>query len=415
MVTSTELMPPLATHPLPDEGLATVPLTYEPLARVTSHRAMRLADFILTNRAAILAEWEAFAKSCAPASGSMGIATLSDHASEMLTVIAQDLKTPQGAYEQSEKSKGHAPADASAERTAAEKHGTGRAESGFTMDQMVAEYRALRASVIRLWTREQGEVTPADLDDLTRFNEAIDQSLAESVTRFTQDLDNSKEMFLAILGHDLRTPIGAVMTSAKFMLETKELAEPHLTLTSRIVSASIRMNQMVGALLDFTRSRLGGGIPIAPAKMNMGKIVHDVVNEIAAAQPGRTIQINARGALSGEWDAARISQVVSNLIANALEHGSKGTMVDVKVQGAENEVTIAVHNRGPAIPESQLDGIFNAMKRRAKASKTGGQSANLGLGLYIADQIVRSHKGRIDVESSEEEGTTFTVHLVRGR
>jgi len=375
---------------------------------------MRLAEFILSNRAAVLAEWEAFAKSCAPASGSMGITALSDHASDMLTVIAEDLKTPQGAYEQSEKSKGHAPAIATGERTAAEKHGTGRAESGFTMDQMVAEYRALRASVIRLWTKEQGEISSADLDDLTRFNEAIDQSLAESITRFTQDLDKSKEMFLAILGHDLRNPLGAVMTSARFMLDTQELPEPHLTLTSRIVSASTRMNHMVGALLDFTRSRLGGGIPIAPEKMNMGKVVHDVVDEILAAHPGRTIQVDARGALRGEWDRARMAQVLTNLISNAIEHGSDRTAVAVDVQGVENEISIGVHNRGPAIPEERLDGIFNAMKRHAKTTSVGGSSANLGLGLYIAHQIVSAHKGRIDVESSEERGTTFTVHLPRG-
>ena len=374
---------------------------------------MRLADFILTNRDAILAEWEAFARTCAPASGSMSIVALSDHASEMLTVIAEDLKTPQGAHEQSEKSKGRVPIAEDAERTAAEKHGTGRAESGFTLDQMVAEYRALRASVIRLWTKEQGELRPIDLQDLTRFNEAIDQSLAESITRFTQDLDKSKEMFLAILGHDLRTPLGAVMTSAKFMIETGELAEPHLTLTSRIVSASARMNHMVGALLDFTRSRLGGGIPIAPAPMNMGKVVHDVVDEISAAHPERGIEIDARGSLRGEWDCARISQVVSNLIANALEHGSDRTAVNVAVHGDDKEVTIAVHNRGAAIAEEQLDGIFNAMKRHDNAPKKSGPTANLGLGLYIADQIVRAHKGRIDVESSEERGTTFTIHLPR--
>jgi len=374
---------------------------------------MRLADFITENRSAILSEWEEFAKTCAPASGSMGLAALSDHAAEMLTVIAQDLKTPQGGLEQSEKSKGNAPAPDTNERTAAEKHGTGRAESGFTIDQMVAEYRALRASVIRLWTKEQGEVTPTDLDDLTRFNEAIDQSLAESVSRFTQDLDASKEMFLAMLGHDLRTPIGAVMTSAKFMLETKELPEPHLTLTSRIVSSTTRMNSMVGALLDFTRSRLGGGIPIAPASMNMGKAVHDVVNEVSAAHPERKIQIDARGSLAGHWDCARISQVLTNLIGNALEHGSDRTIVGVDVHGNEKDVTIAIHNRGAAIPEDQLDGIFNAMKRQGMAAKSDGPSVNLGLGLYIADQIVRAHKGRIDVKSSEEAGTTFTVHLPR--
>jgi signal transduction histidine kinase len=279
---------------------------------------------------------------------------------------------------------------------------------------MVAEYRALRASVIRLWTKELKEVTLVDLDDLTRFNEAIDQSLTESITEFTIDLDRSKEMFLAMLGHDLRTPIGAIMTSAKFMVETKELPEPHLTLTTRIVSSSLRMNRMIGALLDFTRSRLGGGIPITRAPMNMGKAVHDVVNEIAAAQPDRKIEIDARGSLKGEWDCERMTQVLTNLMGNALEHGSDRTSVKVGVQGDEKEVIVAIHNRGPAIPPEQLDGIFSAMKRKETAVDTaGGASEHLGLGLYIADQIVRAHKGRIDVESSEENGTTFTVHVPR--
>jgi signal transduction histidine kinase len=374
---------------------------------------MRLADFILTHREAILAEWAAFAKTCAPASGSMGITALSDHASEMLTVIAADLKTPQDRLEQSKKSKGQAPASGSTELTAAEKHGTGRAESGFTLDQMVAEYRALRASVIRLWTKERTEASSTDLDDLTRFNEAIDQSLAESITRFTEDLDKSKEMFLAILGHDLRSPIGAVLTSAKFMLETNELEEPHRTLTTRIVSATTRMNQMVGALLDFTRSRLGGGIPIKRESMNMGKLVHDVVNEVLAAHPERRIQVNARGALKGEWDCERMTQVLTNLVGNAIEHGSPGTSVAVDVQGSDDEVSIAIHNRGVAIPEDQLDGLFSAMKRRSAVSASAGSSANLGLGLYIADRIVHAHKGTIQVESTEEKGTTFTVHLPR--
>ncbi len=412
MIDSTELAAPSARRPDTGNGVAKKLLPSEPSTRTDGKRAMRLADFILANRDAILAEWEEFAKTCSPASGSMGIAALSDHASEMLTVIAEDLKTPQGGLQQSEKSKGNAPTSDAKKRTAAEKHGKGRAESGFTIDQMVAEYRALRASVKRLWTKEQGEVTPSDLEDLIRFDEAIDQSLAESVSRFTQDLDSSKEMFLAMLGHDLRTPIGAVLTSAKFMLETKELAEPHLTLTTRILSSTTRMNQMVGALLDFTRSRLGGGIPIAPASMNMGKAVHDVVSEISAAHPDRKIEIDARGALKGTWDCARISQVLTNLIGNALEHGSDRTSVTVAVQGDEKEVTVAVHNRGAPILEDQLDGIFNAMKRQGMTGPEG-QSANLGLGLYIADQIVHAHKGRIEVESSEDLGTTFTVHLPR--
>ncbi|MGI8618436.1 MAG: ATP-binding protein [Gemmatimonadaceae bacterium] len=373
---------------------------------------MRLADFILKNREPILAEWEEFARTCAPASGSMDITALRDHANEMLTVIAEDLCTPQGGHDQAEKSKGNAPAVP--EKTAAEKHGADRAESGFSTDQMVSEYRALRASVIRLWTKAQGELTSAEIEDLTRFNEAIDQALAESIARYTQDLDNSKEMFLAILGHDLRTPLGAISMSAEFMLETKELPEPHLALAARIARSAKRMNNMVGALLDFTRSRLGGGIPVERTEMNMGKVVHDVANEIAAANPTRVIEVDARGSLEGEWDCPRISQVLTNLIGNALEHGS-GSNVTVKVEGNDRDVTIAIHNRGVAIPIEQLSGLFNPMKNAEAMAKLGGEerAANLGLGLYIAERIVHAHKGKIEVSSSEEEGTTVSVRLPR--
>ena len=376
---------------------------------------MRLAAFILANREPILAEWEAFARTCAPASGSMDIAALRDHANEMLTVIAADLTTPQDKHEQSEKSKGNAPASDPNATTAAEEHGAGRAESGFSVEQMISEYRALRASVIRLWTKAHGEITGTDIDDLTRFNEAIDQSLAESITRYSRDLDESKEMFLAILGHDLRNPIGAISMSASFMLETQELKEPHLTLVGRIARGATRMNHLVGDLLDFTRSRLGGGIPVSRAPMSMGKVVHDVVDEIKAAHPGRTVQVDARGGLEGEWDCARITQVLTNLIGNALEHGSDRTIVTVNVQGDDNEITIAIHNRGAAIPSDQLNGIFNPMKRKERmgSGRLSGRSANLGLGLYIAERVVNAHKGRIDVESSEERGTIFTVHLPR--
>ncbi len=374
---------------------------------------MRLSDFILANREPILAEWEAFARTCVPASGGMDIEALRDHADAMLTVIASDLKTPQGGREQSEKSKGNAPAVV--EKTAAEEHGADRAESGFSVEQMVSEYRALRASVIRLWTKSKGEIKPADIEDLTRFNEAIDQSLAESVLRYTHDLAQSKEMFLAILGHDLRTPLGAIITSAKFMLDTQELKEPLSTLTSRIASSSARMNYLIGDLLDFTRSRLGEGIPVVRADMDMEKTVRDVVDELSAAHPHRKIEVDARGAQRGEWDCPRISQVLTNLVANALEHGAKESVVTVGVYGDVDQVRIAIHNHGIVIPKDQLSGLFDPMKRKAKAivAVNEGATANLGLGLYIADRIVHAHKGKIEVASSQAGGTTFTIHLPR--
>ncbi len=375
---------------------------------------MRLSEFIPANRQAILEEWEAFARTCSPASGAMDIVALRDHASEMLTVIVEDLETPQNKAEQSEKSKGNAPVSEDDAVTAAEEHGADRAESGFSVEQMVSEFRALRASVIRLWIKSQGgTIAPSDIDDLTRFNEAIDQSLAESVSRYTEDLDKSKEMFLAMLGHDLRSPLNAIVMSAEFMLETKELPEPHLTLASRIGSSSRRMERMIGDLLDFTRSRLGGGIPIVREEMSMDKTVHDVVEEICAAHPDRTIKIDARGGDRGNWDCARISQALTNIVGNALEHGAVGTVVSVNVAGDDKAVAITVHNNGVPISAHQMNGMFGPMKSREANASTKGAYGNLGLGLYIAERIVTAHGGRIDVESTEDDGTVFTIRLPR--
>ncbi|MBA3338534.1 MAG: RsbRD N-terminal domain-containing protein, partial [Geodermatophilaceae bacterium] len=141
---------------------------------------MRLADFIADNQELILADWVAFAEGCGPAGEELNLAALRDHAVAMLRDIVTDLRTPQSAAEQTKKSKGSSDGGDDGVDTAAAVHGAGRADSGFTVGEMVSEYRALRASVIRLWTREQGTLTEHDIEDLMRFNEAIDQALAES-------------------------------------------------------------------------------------------------------------------------------------------------------------------------------------------------------------------------------------------
>jgi signal transduction histidine kinase len=374
---------------------------------------MRLADFIEGNTEPILAEWIAFAETCGPAAETMDSTGLRDHAREMLQDIVKDLRTPQTAAEQTEKSKGNAEPATPGIDTAAEVHGAGRAESGFTVGEMVSEYRALRASVIRLWTKANGTLVGHDLEDLMRFNETIDQALAESITRYTQDLDHSKEMFLAILGHDLRTPLGAIATASQYMLDTGELVEPHLTLATRIVRSSKRMNGMVEDLLDFTLSRLGAGVPITRAPMDLGKAVNHSVEEMAAAHPESVLQFDASGELQGDWDCARISQVMANLLGNAVQHGAPKSTISVTVRGEANDVLLRVHNRGAAIPAADIPGLFSPLKRLNSGEVAAAGSNHLGLGLYIAERIVTAHAGTIDVKSSEAEGTTFTVCLPR--
>src|SRR5438128_11388630 len=152
----------------------------------------------------------------------MDVVALRDHAKEMLLVVARDLEAPQTVSEEISKATGNAPSSERRQPTAAQAHGAGRAESGFTVSQMVSEFRALRASVVRLWSRQLTDVTIQQLQDLTRFHEAIDQTITESLVRFSEEIKQSKERFLAILGHDLRTPLSAVITSSAFLLESGE-------------------------------------------------------------------------------------------------------------------------------------------------------------------------------------------------
>jgi signal transduction histidine kinase len=375
---------------------------------------MRLPAFMLTHREQILSEWVAFARTCLTSRETMDLAELRDHASAMLDTIAADLNTPQTKLEQADKSEGKSDAepDSGDPDTAAQSHGAARAESGFTVEQMVSEYRALRASVTRLWIETSGELTRADLDDLVRFNEAIDQALAESTLRFTQNLEHSKEMFLAMLGHDLRTPLGAIIGSAHIMVNTKDLPEIALRRAFLILNSSQRMNALVGDLLDFTRSRLGRGIPIVRTDMDIARVCRHTVEEIAALHPQRVVNFDATGEVQGRWDPARITQAFSNVISNAVQHGSDKTPINVVVRGGADEVVLAVQNRGPVIPANELDKIFNPLYR-IEGDKPVAPRENLGLGLYISERIVAAHGGTIDVESSDEHGTTFTIHLPR--
>jgi len=374
---------------------------------------VRLADFIEGNIEPILTDWVKFAESCGPAGRTMDLTALRDHAAQMLHEIVTDLRTPQTDAEQTEKSKGNADSSSGSADTAAEVHGSGRAESGFSVGEMVSEYRALRASVIRLWTKAEGSLTGADLDDLMRFNEAIDQSLAESISRYTLGIDRSREMFVAILGHELRSPLSVVLTGSQFILDRGELTEPDLAVATRIARTAARMNQMVADLLDFTWGRLGSGIPITPGPTDLAAVIRQAVDEMAAVHTDAVLQFTPTGNLTGHWDGSRISQVVTNLLGNAVQHGTSGARISVTAQGEAADVVLRVHSQGHAIPTAALAGLFNPFKRFQSDRPAAGDSGNLGLGLYITERIVSAHNGTIDVRSSDEAGTLFTIRLPR--
>jgi signal transduction histidine kinase len=366
-----------------------------------------LSQFIQEHTEDILKAWEAFAREL-PAASSMDVAAVRDHAEAMLRVIARDLETPQTERERAEKALGIRDDADDIDPTAASKHGLGRAESGFSVDHMLAEFRALRASVISLWRDQQQQAGPSELEEITRFNEAIDQAIAESMARYTREVETTRDRFLAVLGHDLRTPLGVVLTSSQLLLETADLTDAERTVVAAMERSGRRMIELVRDLLDLAVTRLGSGIPLSCAPMEIDVLVRDVVAEVAGANPGSRIEVETSGALGGVWDKARLGQALSNLVSNAVQHGSHTAPVKVVARrDASGMMTLSVANEGPPIPPEQVGGIFNAMKGNSNAA----DRRHLGLGLYIVDKIVEAHGGSIDFRSSAEEGTIFVVSL----
>lgn len=374
---------------------------------------MRLRPFIIENSETILEEFEEFARTHTTAGETMDIAALRDHAAAMLRTIVRDMDEVQSKEAQEIKSKGDAP-DVDPGLTAAEQHGTDRADSGFTLGEMFAEYRALRASVVRLWTEWWSrQLDEQDVQDLIRFNEAIDQSLAESITKFSTGIERSREMFLAILGHDLRTPLGAVFTASGFLLSDGHLTGSNLTMATRIWSSSLRMKSMVADLLDFTSARLGRGIPLSPADVDLAEIAREAVEEIGGQYPDHEMRFEASGDARGLWDGERVGQALSNLVGNAVQHGDPDAPVAVTVRGEADEVVISVHNVGTVIAKDEQHQIFDPFRRIASEDDLPDTGGSMGLGLYIAQQIALAHGGEIEVRSSAEEGTTFELRLPR--
>lgn len=285
-----------------------------------------------------------------------------------------------------------------------------RAASGFTVSEMMAEFRALRASVLQLWTQSAGVLAGADLQDLMRFNESIDQALAESVAQYAGTVDQSQDMFVAILGHDLRTPLHTVTLVTEHVLHAQLLDAQHAPLMERAVRSARRMGRMIDDLFDFTRSLLGAGIGIAPDDIDLAQVVTEVVDAMRSASPHHAFEVQVTGDLRGRWDGARITQVLTNLVGNAVQHGDPAAPVVVSAHGDTDTVIVDVRNRGPAIAAADMAGLFSPFKRLGRS--TDGESHHLGLGLYIAEQIVSAHGGHM-VVTSDDAGTRFAAHLPR--
>ncbi len=386
---------------------------------------MRLAEFILANIEPILAEWEAFARTLLPGA-TMSIVELRDDAGSILRATARDMQNRQSLEQQESKSKGDGGAGGAASDRldiASEMHGAERVSSGFHITDVVSEYRALRASVLRLWRESVPQPERKDLDDITRFNESLDQSLARGVASYSKRVDDSRQMFLAILSHDLRNPLSTIRTAAYLVAMNNEdrATADAIQMINRSTDVMVRL---ISDLIDFSSSGLGRAMPLNREPVDLELLCREVIDSYRTTHADRVLRFHSDGDVNGVWDVGRIRQVISNLLGNAIQHGSPDGPIALSATSertpsaasgsADSVVALSVHNEGPPIPPELLPTLFDPLKRYATQESVAERTpGSIGLGLYIVREIVAANDGTISVTSTAEEGTTFTVFIPR--
>ena len=248
--------------------------------------------------------------------------------------------------------------------------------------------------------REQAE------QERDRLKAVLDQSAAREAESAQTAL--FRERFIGILGHDLRTPLTAILAGAG-LLQRQDLPDAARGTVARIASSAGRMQRMIADLLDFAQARLGAGLTLQRKACDVHAVAQAVLDEVLAAHPKRRLELESSGDTRGEMDGDRVAQLLANLLENAVRYAPADGLISIKVIGTAKEVLVSVHNGGPAIPEDERAAIFDPFRRGRRATDVRG----LGLGLFIVEQIALAHGGGVKVTSSDGGGTTFRVALLR--
>jgi signal transduction histidine kinase len=369
---------------------------------------MRLADFIEAHPQRILDDAVEFAITQAPEGAQLNHKRLRNDIPLILREIVADLRTPQTPAQQHAKAQGRAPSSSVSE-SAATSHGRSRADDGFGVNQMIAEYRALRASVLRLWALDEA-LGDGAIEDIIRFNEAIDQAVAESLVEFSRTVESWRNVFLGALGHDLRGPLTAVVGTAEFLVDNAK-GTPHARQAERILSGGLQLSRLVDGLLDYSKSALGAGMTLHRAPCDLGAAIAEEVDLLRTTLRNSPITLRVASDACGDFDDARLREAVHNLVTNAAKYGDAGGEIRVSVEADEERACIAVSNAGDPLSTEALNALFDPLRRGSRAANQG-EHTSLGLGLFIVREIATAHGG--EVTARVEGGRTiFVITLPR--
>lgn len=365
-----------------------------------------LAEVLRAQRDTILDAWERAVKADPSLHGASHVpeAHLRDYVPGLLDTLIE-------ALERRRENERAAAAHALTSKLIPHSHARERLHQGYSLGGMLRELAHLRAQIVTVvWSRAlASKPEDVDLHELEFLHGALDEYMTVSAVEMEGAARLERERIVAVLGHDLRTPLNAVKMAGS-LIARGQMPDQHPIFAAKIVSAADRMNRMISDLLDFASAR-SGSLKIDRTKVDLGAVCQQVVDELRLANRDRVIAFDADGSPAlGEWDAERIAQVIANLGANAIKYSPVESTVHIRLRGLDDCVDIAVHNAGEPIPEEEQREIFAPFRRGS--AQTQGESG-LGLGLFIAQEMVRAHGGHIEVQSDAQHGTTFKVCLPR--
>ncbi|TFY86884.1 PAS domain S-box protein [Pseudomonas nabeulensis] len=217
------------------------------------------------------------------------------------------------------------------------------------------------------------------------------------------------EQMVAIVSHDLKNPLTAIRMASDF-LNRGERSAKERQLLGHIGQSSERAQRMIADLLDFTQARVGQGITIKAAPLDLHAVTHQAVDELRVAFPTALLEHHAIGSGAATLDADRVQQIIGNLVANSVAYGDLQRPISITSRLGDGQCEVSVHNHGAVIPETLLAGLFEPMTR---GTEQGSDVRSVGLGLYIVRELARAHGGDVAVSSTAQAGTRFSVAFVR--
>jgi signal transduction histidine kinase len=284
-------------------------------------------------------------------------------------------------------------------------HGNERAKlTGYSLDELIHEYQILREILMDVFRHE----TDLSVGEWNIVHRSIDEAIAEAAAAFVQVHQGFRDLFTAALSHDFRGPLANATNYLELIRRHPDTAQ-HAEFAARALANLKLIDRMIQQLLDTTRANAGAGLSLRLSQCEAGTLAQEVIAELAMRAGDRFV-LDVERPVHGWWDCERLKQALNNLLENAVKYGREGSPITCRVGATDGRLFLSVHNHGDPIPAELIPVLFQPFRRSLAAehsSKTGW-----GLGLVMVQAIAEAHGGSVGVESSETEGTIFTIDVL---